>query len=366
MASIGRRPNGKWRARYRDGDGREHARHFERKVDAQRWLDECTALIVTGRYADPRAGRVTLNAYYREWAPRQPWVAGTARAAGQAVASAPFGDLAIATVRRSHVQQWISEMTARGLAASTVRTRCAYVSGVFRAAMADRVIGENPLDGARLPRLTRGPAALRLPTAAQVGALIEHAPGEFAAFVSLAAFGGLRLGELIGLQVADVDFLRRTLTVTRQVQREGGTLDVRPPKYATTRQVSIPDRLCTVLAGVVGRRGPDAWIFPGDDGPVDHNVIRRSWATTRAAAGATGVRLHDLRHFYASGLIAAGCDVVTVQRALGHASASTTLGTYSHLWPSAEDRTRQAAAGLMASALDEKGGLADRLRTDRA
>jgi integrase len=51
--------------------------------------------------------------------------------------------------------------------------------------------------------------------------------------------------------------------------------------------------------------------------------------------------------FYASGLIAAGCDVATVQRALGHASATTTLNTYSHLWPTAEDRTRSAAEGLL-------------------
>lgn len=54
-------------------------------------------------------------------------------------------------------------------------------------------------------------------------------------------------------------------------------------------------------------------------------------------------------HFYASGLIAAGCDVVTVQRALGHAKATTTLNTYGHLWPTAEDRTRAAAADLMAT-----------------
>jgi integrase len=50
-------------------------------------------------------------------------------------------------------------------------------------------------------------------------------------------------------------------------------------------------------------------------------------------AGLTGIKLHDLRHFYASGLIAQGCDVVTVQRALGHATATTTLNTYSHLGP---------------------------------
>jgi integrase len=59
------------------------------------------------------------------------------------------------------------------------------------------------------------------------------------------------------------------------------------------------------------------------------------------------VKLHDLRHFYASGLIASGCDVVTVQRALGHATATTTLNTYSHLWPTAEDRTRRAAEQLL-------------------
>src|SRR5215218_7081746 len=66
------------------------------------------------------------------------------------------------------------------------------------------------------------------------------------------------------------------------------------------------------------------------------------------ATGLSGVKLHDLRHFYASGLIAAGCDVVTVQGALGHASATTTLNTYSHLWPTAEDRTRRAAEDLFA------------------
>jgi integrase len=66
------------------------------------------------------------------------------------------------------------------------------------------------------------------------------------------------------------------------------------------------------------------------------------------AADLTGVKLHDLRHFYASGLIASGYDVVTVQRALGHTSATTTLSTYSQLWPSAEDRTRAAAQALFA------------------
>jgi hypothetical protein len=60
VASIKERADGKYRARYRDGAGKEHARHFERKVDAQRWLDEVTASMITGQYVDPRAGKVTL------------------------------------------------------------------------------------------------------------------------------------------------------------------------------------------------------------------------------------------------------------------------------------------------------------------
>jgi integrase len=108
---------------------------------------------------------------------------------------------------------------------------------------------------------------------------------------------------------------------------------------------------------------PDRWLFPGSrnaDMPAHAATVARYWRSLRDKIGIEN-RLHDLRHFYASGLIAAGCDVVTVQRALGHSSASVTLDTYSHLWPDANDRTRKAAAGLVDQAL---GSTADALRTD--
>lgn len=67
MASIQKRPDGRWRARYRDDAGLEHAKHFSRKVDAQRWLDEVTASVVTGTYVDPRAGTLTFRDYAERW-----------------------------------------------------------------------------------------------------------------------------------------------------------------------------------------------------------------------------------------------------------------------------------------------------------
>jgi hypothetical protein len=69
--NIAKRANGKWRARYRDEAGNERARHFDRKIDAQQWLDQVTSAVVTGTYAAPKAGRITFAAFFGEWSARQ-------------------------------------------------------------------------------------------------------------------------------------------------------------------------------------------------------------------------------------------------------------------------------------------------------
>lgn len=165
-------------------------------------------------------------------------------------------------------------------------------------------------------------------------------------------------------------FLRKRLTVSRQVLRgRGGTIEIRPPKYASERVVYLPDELVEMLSAHVAARQltmgdgeTTPWLFTGDtEGlPPHQNTVGYRWRSTRTKAGVAALRLHDLRHFFASGHIAAGCDVVTVQRALGHASASTTLNTYSHIWPTAEDRTRAASGELLRQALTPA---ADSVRT---
>jgi len=142
----------------------------------------------------------------------------------------------------------------------------------------------------------------------------------------------------------------------------------KPPKYGSERTVYVPDRLVALLAEYVRlyrpSDDPDRWLFPGSRNtalPAHAATVARSWRIVRNQIGIEH-RLHDLRHFYASGLIRAGCDVVTVQRALGHSSAAITLTTYSHLWPDANDRTRRAAGALLEASL---GAAADQLRTER-
>lgn len=371
MASIKRRSeNGPWRARYRDAAGKEHARHFDRKAEAQKWLDEVTASIVTGSYVDPKAGRVTLESFYTEWAARQVWVHSTTEAMTMTVQSAPFAKLPIGQVRRSHVESWVKEMDSRGLAPATVKSRTRNMQVVFRAAVRDKVIMSSPASDIALPRERKREASLSLPSPAQVGAIMGAAEPHFRAFVALAAFAGMRLGEIAAMQVCDIDFLRRTVHVRRQVQRiEHGAVEVRAPKYNSERVVYASEGLIDILARHIEKHAPGTdttrWLFTAASGrTVPPTTVNMRWARACSAAGVDVVRLHDLRHFYASGLIAAGCDVVTVQRALGHARPTTTLNTYGHLWPTAEDRTRSAAAALLEEVLAPR--TADSVRTGGA
>lgn len=368
MASIKKRPDGKWRARYRDGADKEHARHFSRKLDAQRWLDEVTTSVVVGTYVDPKSGKVTLNSFYADWSQRQIWAAGTVKAMNLAVRSCTFGDVEFRNLKRSHVEAWVKEMSQRGLAAGTIKTRYNNVRSVLRGARNDTMIATDPADGVALPRGRKAEHAMEIPSPGEVGKLLAAAEVQFLPFVAMCAFAGLRLGEAAAVQLNDIDFLRRTLKVQRQVQRAGkGEVAITPPKYGSERLVHIPDGLVQILAQHVehiGVHGSRQWLFVGDGGlPPHQNTCGYWWRKTVKAAGLSGVRLHDLRHFYASGLIAAGCDVVTVQRALGHSKATTTLDTYSHLWPTAEDRTRTAAGAMMNEALQIS---ADHVRTQQA
>lgn len=173
-----------------------------------------------------------------------------------------------------------------------------------------------------------------------------------------------RLGEAAGLRLEDVDFLRRMVSVRHQLQGEtNSTTELVAPGFGSERVVYGPAQLIALLAEHAQRTGlrQGDWLLSDAGLPLNRNSAGHQWRQFRKAAGLDGNTLHDLRQFYAGGLIASGCDVVTVQRALGHSSATITLGVYSHLWPTAEDRTRAAAGDLMAAAL---GARADPLRTE--
>jgi integrase len=296
MASIRKRPDGNYRARYRDEAGKEHARHFKRKVDAQRWLDEVTTAVVTGTYVDPQAGKVTFRRFYSDWSQRQIWVPSTRVNAERVVATVSFSDMPMKSIRRSHVESWIKSMTGAGLAASTIKTRFNVLRAIFRAAVADRVIVTDPSVGVTLPRRRSRDASMTIPTEQQVGAILRIARPEFQAFIALCAFAGLRSGEAAGVQVGDVGL--RELRVARQVQRDSREVAVRAPKYGSERLVFVPQELVTILGEHIEAFTPEGvptrFLFrAADGGPLDRNAVHFRWRDAAARAGVAGVRLHD-------------------------------------------------------------------------
>lgn len=365
MGSIKQRDDGVWRARYRDDAGKEHARHFPLKRDAQRWLDEVATAVVTGQYVDPNAGKLTWLEWNREWFERQTWVDGTFEAATTAVESVPWRDKPMRTVRSAEVQQWVASELKRGLAPSTIKTRLNYVQMSFRAAVGDRRIITSPAAGVKAPRPRRSDATMRILSAGEIAAVLD-AGGHFGPFIQACLFAGLRLGEAAGLQLRDVNFLGRSISVARQVQgATNKTAKVVPPKFESERTIYVPSEYLSPLSAHIAAQeitDQDEHLFTTELGRIyQRNSAGDAWRRVRERVGLSeDVTLHTLRHTFASNLIAQGCDVVTVQRALGHSTPSITLNVYSHLWPSAEDRTRTATAAFMTEIAD----FADSVRTE--
>ncbi|HEY9482967.1 MAG TPA: site-specific integrase, partial [Micromonosporaceae bacterium] len=250
----------------------------------------------------------------------------------------------IATIRPSDIQALTTGLSVK-LAASTVRTMMTTVKAVFRAAVHDRVIGLNPTERVVVPAAARK-QIVPLPVET-VETIASGIKAQYRALVVLGAGAGLRPGELFGLRVDDIDFMRRTVRVERQVVKVDGVPQIGPPKTRSSyRTIPIGDTVIVEVSAHISKKYPnaDGLLFPAPAGGLINDAAfgEHVWKPAVKKAGATHVGPHSLRHFYASVLIAAGQSVKVVSERLGHSNAAMTLNTYSHLWPVDEDKTRSA------------------------
>lgn len=382
MASIQKRGN-RWFARYRDNTGHEHGQRFDRKIDAQRWLDAQTAALVTGQYCDPRAGKITLRKYGEEWqatAPHGPTTRDLVSRSLERHIYPVLGDLPMRAIRTTQIQALVTTMGIV-LAPSTVRVKYSYLMSIMHAAVRDKVIASSPCEGVRLPEVRK--KEVQIPSLAVLDALRETLPERFQAVVDLVAGSGLRQGEVFGMEVDGLDFLRtRSVDVHQQLitlANQAPYLD-EPKSVESYRVVPLAQVTLNALAAhlalypartvtITDRTDPHKpverearLVFTLDDEtPVARHTWSGIWAPVAKAArlpARTG--LHVLRHLYASLLIRHGESVKTVQKRLGHSSAAITLDTYAHVWPDADDRTRDAVQDALAPKIDDA---ADNLRT---
>jgi len=381
MASIGRRADGQWCARYRDSAGKEHARHFGRKIDAQYWLDSVTTAVQTGAYVDPKAGRLTVGEWAPAWLAAQAQLKPTTRSRYQGILNTHvlprWGGMRLADVSHAQVQGWVAQLGHGGLAPASVRKTFRVLSLVFALAAKDARLARNPCTGVKLPR--PAPASRRYLTHAQVAQLAEatserelgtrapkverHAAKSYRLVVLVLAYCGLRWGELAALRVSSLDLLRRRIQIAESVVEVDGVLTWGAPKAHERRSVPVPAFLADQLAAHVAGRARDELVFTGvRGGGVLRNRVFRHAAFDRAATatGLTGLAPHALRHTAASLAVSSGANVKAVQRMLGHASAAMTLDIYADLF---EDDLDTVADRLDAAARAARGLPADFLRT---
>lgn len=344
----------RYRVRYTDPTGVVRTRFFEKKSDAERFDLKARSDVARGEYVDPRTGRQTVQEYAEAWRLAQPHRPNTAmrvRSQLERHVYPALGSRPVAAIRPSEVQAFVAGLSV-ALAPGSVRTLFATVSAIFGAAVRDRLIAHDPTERITLPRVSRERVVPL--TVEQVETLIAGLPERYRALGILAAGTGMRQGEVFGLQVRDVDFLRRVVRVERQVQPTGvGPLKNRSAYRAIPVGSIVIDALAAHLARCPAK--PGEFVFRMPDGePVHRGVMGPIWRTMRVRVGLPAADMHDLRHFYASALIRAGLSVKVVSERLGHSNAAMTLNVYSHLWPDDEDRTRQAIDEVFAPKQDRR------------
>jgi integrase len=349
----------RWRARYVDDTGHEHAKGFARKTEAQAWLDEQAAALVTGTYVAPAAGRVTVGDVYASWSSSQAHIAVTtaatrASAWGHRVAPV-WAHVPVVEVKTSAVRSWVAAMVAEGVSVPSVENAFGLLRQILGAAVEDRRIPRNPCEGVKLPKRLHTDRGYL--THAQVAALagaVDRNPE----VVRFLAYTGLRWGEMAALRVADFDMLRRRVNVSRSVAESGG-LVWSTPKTWERRSVPFPAAIADELAALMVGKIRDDLVFTDSRG----NVLRGSnwrWRVFAPAVevcqqtdpGFPSITPHDLRHTAASLAVSAGANVKAVQRMLGHARASMTLDVYADLFDADLDAVADGLDAAITTAAD--------------
>ena len=159
---------------------------------------------------------------------------------------------------------------------------------------------------------------------------------------------GMREGELLALSPADIDLDNKTISINRTYQRiEGKDVFTSPKTRKSKRKIPIPDFLCQELSDYIQSRymlDADERLFPVTKSYLSHEMIRGCKNT-----GVKKIRIHDIRHSHASLLINQGCDALMLADRLGHEKVSTTLNTYSHLFPHKQQELVHSLESLQAT-----------------
>jgi len=373
--NITRRGKSSWRLKFElDGDtiGKRQTRYVTvrgKRSDAERELTRLLSAADGGTLVEPR--KTTVAEYIRTWLDGAHGLSAKTleryRELSEAQIVPHLGAVVLQRLRPSAVQEWHEKLLARGgkkgrpLSARTVGHAHRVLHRVLQRAVETEVLARNVASAISPPTVESD--EVEILDADQIALVLERLLGHLLYEISaLALATGMRRGELLGLRWTDIDLDSAVVKVERSLEETKAGLRFKPPKTKRGRRsISLPPSAVQVLRDHkirqlerrislgLGKLDSDALVFCEIDGsPMSPRSITGAWRRACVSRKLPLVMLHALRHTHASALIAAGLDVVTISRRLGHANPTVTLNTYAHLFRQTDSVAAEAIEAAMA------------------
>ncbi len=337
---------------------REHERARLRVHNQPGWCPKAARLAVKAEEKKKQSDRITVQQYAEAWLRShvaiacKPRTSELYRSVFAHHVFPAFGSVPLHALDRGAIRDLLTRKAQAGLARASLQNILIPLRAMLNAALDDGKIPGNP--AVRLGRFSRGLSAREVRkvtalTADELSSVIasanKHFP-DYADLIHVLAWTGLRLGEACGLQWVDLDVAGGFLEVRRTVAYRARRVLIGTPKSGQARRVDMPAALvarlrqrqsiCEARAALEGRE-LSPWVFPAptdDDKPLNAAHLRfKVWYRVLRWADLRGVRLHDLRHSYASLLLQAGAPMLYVKEQLGHSSIQVTVDLYGHIEP---------------------------------
>jgi integrase len=385
--NITRRGKHSWRLKFEAGErdlttGKRCTRFFTvrgSKKDAQRELIRLLAEVENGTAVDP--SKLTVGEYLRQWLDAtndlSPKTLERYRQLAECQIIPHLGATVLQKLRPAQIHDWHATLLKSGgkdgkpLSARSVGHAHRVLHGALERAIRLEIISRNVSHPVPPPKVTTTEVGiLTAEQLAEVLAKLNGYGGRYGslplhAIAALAIGTGMRRGEICGIAWGAVDLDKAAVRVERSLEETAEGLRFKPPKTVHGRRtISLPGNVVDILrnhrrrliehrlALGLGRLGDDDLVFPMADGSAyPPDKLSRDWGHAVRDRKLPASSFHSLRHSHASALIAAGLDIVTVSRRLGHGSPAITLRVYAHVFSADKD---DAAARAIETAMGAK------------
>jgi len=355
---IRQRSKGSWEIALdigRDPSTGRRRQHFEtvrgNKAFAQRRLAELVVEIERGGHVKtPR--KLSLAEYLRDWLSShaelhcRPRTAQGYRYIVEHYICPVLGQVMLSELRPHHVVNYCADAVRKGRSGRSVLHDYRLLHKALKDCVKLGILAINPCDGAQPPKpVDKEMKSLNPEEISYFLKVAEKSPFPYYYLFRTMLYTGLRRGEALGLTWGNLDLELCTLCVSQTLYRINGKYVVQPPKTKSGRRIiNLSPSLALMLGDyrkqvdvqrlVIGKQlnAGDLCFAHPDGSPLDPHTVTHQFVKIARRAGLKA-RLHDLRHTYASIMLAVGVNIKAISKALGHANVSITLNVYSHLLP---------------------------------